>query len=1147
MGRSIICILISIFCLVSTAALAGETPPGSDKAEKEKPGIRTVYVPYRELEKVIAKEGPGVFLPYPEFEKLWKEAHPETPRVVEKPPVDALIAAASYVGTVDNEMARITATFDLEILKEGWVELPVALQLMAITGAKLDGKDAILNAEKTGYRLLLQRGKSETHQLVVDFVVKVDTRPGEMSLRFGCPRVPVSRLELILPETRLDVAIDPTLAATKIEQQGNSTIVRAFIGSADQIAVVWRPEGKRIGAEKSVLFAATDVRCEIREHLLRVDATINYTIALAERDTFRLKLPEGYKLLAVDGKDLEDWTENERDLTVKTFTPQKKAYQLKVRLERSRKAADEVALPAIVCNDARRDQGHIAVFVEGELKVRLDSIENASQLDPEELPNTLRAGGKGRIPPSFAFKYLSHPYAIKLAVEKILPEIEADVYSLTTITERRVTIAANILYAVRKAGIFELKIAIPEGFDVREVGNENSVEGFRIEKEDGRQVVRVALRVKMTGSFWMSLNAERARKEDETKIELPVIRALDVDAEKEKGTVAVAVKSEYSLEAEKKENLQEKNLNEFPRNYVPARLAPGEELARVFKYSRQPISATFNIKRKPTQVYAVVDTLAAVEQDIIRVKSTIRYEINYGAIDEFAFSLPAELENKTDVTAEGFAQKRVVSDGDNSGRVRWELTLPSKRSKSFNVNVSYELKVDKLDPVKATTIDIPYLKVRGTVHSDRGYIAIKRGENLSIVPKATGLEEIDVKELPGRLGEGAFRAFKYVGQEKSDAAPWSLSLMLTSKVYAKVLKTVVLHQHADVTVEKSGQVRGHAYFLIKNKNRQSLMFSFPRDASVLKVYINNTEQRFESRTDKEKDAEKKVYVIDLPKNVAADAQFLIKIDYESAAGGDDLGVAGVFSIFAPEVEGLELNDSYVPVMKLTMRLHLLNEYRYLPFGGNMRHLSGMPRSTWSWLRDLFFPPDTRVPFMAGNLGREIDALVQYAGRAGMPFASRGAGDAYSRHLLLKGEGGGWAKITYMSPKLYYFLDFLFFVAGAFGLFVLGRYTPLSRAGLSVGGFVFAAFLGAALPGVWEDFMNAIFLGVMVVSAIWLVQGIAKSLGTSPATVRIPPSPVYGGAEAPPEPSDGKLEEEPEPEKEEPPKSRGRGRSRKGGE
>jgi hypothetical protein len=748
-SKSLLLIVAVLIAVMAVPAFAGEKPAAEKPGE---PRVRTVYVPYRELKKVIEKEGPGVFLPYPEFEKLWREAHPETPRVVEKPPVDALIAAASYVGSVDNKMARITATFDIEVLKEGWVELPVALQFIAITGAKLDGREAMLQAEKGSYKLLVRRGKAETHELVVDFVVKVETRPGEMSLRFGCPRVPVSRLELTIPETRLDIAIDPSLAASKIEAMDNATTVRAFIGSADQIAVVWRPEGRRVGAEKSVLFAATDLRCEIREHLLRADATINYTIALAERETFRLKLPDGYKLLAVDGKDLEDWTEKDRDLTVKTFMPQKKTYQLKVRLERSRKAEDLVEIPALVCTDARRDQGHVAAFVIGELKVRLDSIENASQLDPEELPASLRAPRKGQPRPAFAFKYLSHPYGVKLAVEKILPEMEAHVKSLTTITERRIALSANIYYTVKKAGVFELRVGLPDGFDVREVGDESTVEGFRIEKAGNRKIVRAALRKKIIGSFRLPIIAERARDGNKSVIELPVVRALDVDAEKEKGFVGVAVKREYALETEKKENLQERALGQFPWSQIPgARLAPGEEPAWVFEYSRQPISATFRIKRKPTQIYAVVETLAEVEQDVVRVKSKIRYEIKYGAIDAFAFSLPEELENKARVTGDGFIQKRVVPDGDNSARVRWEITLPAKRSNSFFIDVAYELEVGKLDPVKPTTVVIPRLKVRGMVHGERGFIAIKRGENLSVSPKAKELERIDVKELPASL------------------------------------------------------------------------------------------------------------------------------------------------------------------------------------------------------------------------------------------------------------------------------------------------------------------------------------------------------------------------------------------------------------
>jgi hypothetical protein len=232
--------------------------------------------------------------------------------------------------------------------------------------------------------------------------------------------------------------------------------------------------------------------------------------------------------------------------------------------------------------------------------------------------------------------------------------------------------------------------------------------------------------------------------------------------------------------------------------------------------------------------------------------------------------------------------------------------------------------------------------------------------------------------------------------------------------------------------------------------------------------------------------------------------------YQTEESGGDLGTAGSFRVFAPEVAGLEKDDNYVPVLKLTMQLWLIKEYMYFPFGGNMRHLTGQPKSAWSWLRSLFFPPDTRTPFIVRQLADEIKYIRQRSGGGEMSSTGERLGDAYASHLLLKGKGGGWTAVTYMSPKLYYLIDILFFLAGAFGLYALGRWTPLSKSGLAVGALVLAAFLGAALPSVWEDFMNAVFIGVVLTSVVWLVCRIVGLMQSSPGSMSgIPPRPGSG--------------------------------------
>ena len=68
--RSIGSLCLSL--LLAAAVVHGQQPPApeSDKPARE----QTIYIPYTKLRQIFEKEGRGVFVPYDEFQRLWKAA-----------------------------------------------------------------------------------------------------------------------------------------------------------------------------------------------------------------------------------------------------------------------------------------------------------------------------------------------------------------------------------------------------------------------------------------------------------------------------------------------------------------------------------------------------------------------------------------------------------------------------------------------------------------------------------------------------------------------------------------------------------------------------------------------------------------------------------------------------------------------------------------------------------------------------------------------------------------------------------------------------------------------------------------------------------------------------------------------------------------
>lgn len=352
--------------------------------EGQKPATEhTVYVPYKELEKVFEKSGRGIYLPYEEFLQLWKKAK-EAEEFRALPPVPALITGATYECVVGEEIATVKCTFAIDVLEKGWVRLPVALSGIALQEVKLDGKDALLSARQNDYLLILK--EKGTHKLEANFAVKLDKRPDQRVVSFGVPRTPVSRLSVTIPEPDLEVEIEPKLLATKtVTPNGEKTVVLAFVGSTDRISVVYKPKPKEALPLAGLFFSTVSTHILFGERLITANSMIDYEI-LQNLNQLKVKLPSDWRLLSVSGADIKDWQiegeGSERILRVDLFTEAKNSYTLSLRLEKEiEKPEGTFDVPALSVVGAARESGYIALAAAEGLRIKPKDTENVSQVD----------------------------------------------------------------------------------------------------------------------------------------------------------------------------------------------------------------------------------------------------------------------------------------------------------------------------------------------------------------------------------------------------------------------------------------------------------------------------------------------------------------------------------------------------------------------------------------------------------------------------------------------------------------------------------------------------------------------------------------------------------------------------------------------
>ncbi len=346
-----------------TAFVVAQEPPkpatGGNDASAEQPlREQSIYIPYDKLRAVFEEHGRGVFLPYEEFDKLWAAARLQTaPRPEADPPLPAVISQSENEATVAEDVVEVKARLTLELLAEGWHEIPLRLSDAAITRAALDGEPArLIGGRGRDYRLLVEhQGKQpQQHVLELEYAKAIQRTPGQNRVSFQAPQAPISRWRVVIPQAGVKVNIDPLLAATEVPDaeppteegagpspaEAGRTVVLAFVGAAPVVGIQWTPKAEGAAGLEAIASVQAQQQVWITEGASRTRARLDYAISRAELAALTIEVPADQKVANVFDANVRQWSVEEPDAGAKTklirvqlFEPAKGSQQVTVELE----------------------------------------------------------------------------------------------------------------------------------------------------------------------------------------------------------------------------------------------------------------------------------------------------------------------------------------------------------------------------------------------------------------------------------------------------------------------------------------------------------------------------------------------------------------------------------------------------------------------------------------------------------------------------------------------------------------------------------------------------------------------------------------------------------------------------------------------
>lgn len=311
-----------------------------------------------------------VVLPVDDYRALRLAAFPAESQP-EPTPVEATLTRVDYDLKVDGDIAAGEARLTIDVIKDGWVRVPMPPGLM-VRQARLDGRPVslITNSEKgpaSSYVLLSRTGRSV---LTLGLVVRVTAVAGTEMLKLPAGASAICRAVILVRRQSVDARVTGGLLLEKSETAGESRWV-AYGRSSEALTFSWR---RRIDDQRSTLplklRGAITQLIALGEDTTQINAEVQIDVLQGLAKEVRLRLPGQFTVNQVSGAMVGDWDSSTPELVVTFLEPVAQSARFTMSGELKLPRDGLIDVPLVRLPAAERETGAIAVEVLGAAEIK---------------------------------------------------------------------------------------------------------------------------------------------------------------------------------------------------------------------------------------------------------------------------------------------------------------------------------------------------------------------------------------------------------------------------------------------------------------------------------------------------------------------------------------------------------------------------------------------------------------------------------------------------------------------------------------------------------------------------------------------------------------------------------------------------------
>jgi hypothetical protein len=411
-----------------------------------------------------------VVIPVEEYRVLRAKAFP-VEHDPEPPPMDATLTRVDYELHVAGDLAAGRASLTVDVLKDGWVRVPVPAGLL-VREARLDGKPvALVPGAKGGTHLSALLSHAGRFELLLDIDVPLGSSAGEQSISLPSTESGVTRAAVVVARQGIDLKISGGLLSEESETSAETRWL-AYARGNEALTFTWRKKTEDHHVELPLrLRGSLTQLTSLGEDSTSIYAEANFEVVQGAAREVRIQLPEKVTINQVSGAMVADWEMKNGELAVTFLEPVEHSARFVINGETRLPRDGIIDIPLLRLLNTERDTGGVAVEIlgAGEIKdQKAQGLEDADATDLGEMVANRQSPAlvafRARSGEAGATRSLSVNVARYDQQAVLLANIEEARYQVLMSADGKELVEAR--YAVRNNQRNFVKVTLPSGATV---------------------------------------------------------------------------------------------------------------------------------------------------------------------------------------------------------------------------------------------------------------------------------------------------------------------------------------------------------------------------------------------------------------------------------------------------------------------------------------------------------------------------------------------------------------------------------------------------------------------------------------------------------------------------------------------------------